>query len=144
MKRLIAILAAAAAAGTVSAQPGVGLSIGINQPGVYGRIDIGGGPPPVLVAPQPVIIAPPRERFDRRPLYLYVAPHEQSNWRRYCGRYAACGQPVYFVREDWVRERYIHAHPDWARRHPGRGDFHDRRDYRGPRGADRDHRDRRD
>ena len=39
----------------------IGVSIGINQPGVYGRIDIGNNDygPPALVYPQPVIIAPP-------------------------------------------------------------------------------------
>jgi hypothetical protein len=41
----------------------------------------------------------------QQPIYLYVPPAHQANWGRYCGRYAACRQPVYFVHEDWVREQ---------------------------------------
>ncbi len=151
-------LGAIGAVASAAAQPSVGVSIGINQPGVYGRINIGDVPPPALVVQQPVIVAPPRVRVERRPIYLYVPAVEQQNWGRYCNRYAACGQPVYFVREDWVRERYVREHPDWGRRHPpgherGPGWRDDRRDHRGSdndRGVrgDRnergDHRDRRD
>lgn len=46
---------------------------------------------------------------------LVVPPAHQRDYRRYCGRYGACGQPVYFVREDWVRERYGREHPGWDR-----------------------------
>ena len=108
-----ALAACAMAAPAAFAQTSVGVSIGINQPGVYGRINIGDLPPPALVAPQPVIIAPPPVAVPRRPIYLYVPEAHQRDWRRYCGRYAACGQPVYFVRESYVRERYEHEHPGW-------------------------------
>ena len=38
----------------------IGVSIGVSQPGFYGRIDIGGvSAPPVLIYPQPVLIAAP-------------------------------------------------------------------------------------
>jgi hypothetical protein len=114
----------------------VGVSIGINQPGVYGRINIGNYPQPVLVSPQPVIIAPVPVAVQRQPIYLYVPPGHQKNWGRYCGRYNACGQPVYFVQEQWVRERYEQEHS---------GRRHDHRDYRDERGTDRgDHQDHRD
>ena len=53
-----------------------------------------------------------------RPVYLYVPPAHQQNWRRYCGHYNACGQPVYFVREDWVRERYVARAPGLEARPP--------------------------
>jgi hypothetical protein len=130
--RFITALLAAGAVGSVAAQPSVGVSIGINQPGVYGRIDIGDVPRPALVLPRPVLIAPPRVVVQRDPVYLYVPPSHQQNWRRYCGRYEACGQPVYFVRDQWVRERYEREHPGWDRGrkrgwdrdrhgHPGRG-----------------------
>jgi hypothetical protein len=140
MKKLIALVLAAGAATAAMAQPGVGISIGINQPGVYGRINIGEVPPPALVVPRPVLIAP--ARVAGPPAYLYVPPAEQRNWRRYCGRYNACGQPVYFVREDWVRDRYVRDHPDWDHRrwdreHRGRDPHWDRR---GPNDRwDRDH-----
>jgi hypothetical protein len=136
MKTILAFaLVAAAAAGPALAQPSVGVSIGINQPGVYGRVNIGDVPRPALYRAEPVIIAPPRVVVERAPVYLYVPVAHQQNWRRYCGRYAACGQPVYFVRDEWVRERYAHEHPDWNRgRHRG-WDHRDDRD----RDRDRDH-----
>jgi len=136
MKRILVLVLAAVAAGSALAQPSVGVSIGINQPGVYGRINIGDVPRPALILPEPVIVAPPRVVVQRAPIYLYVPPEHQQNWRRYCGRYAACGQPVYFVQDRWVRERYEHDHPGWERHHRG----WDRRDDRGrDHWNDRDH-----
>ena len=115
MKKLLVVAALAIGTiGSAMAQPSVGLSIGINQPGVYGQITIGSLPAPALVAPQPVIIAPGAVGVP--PAYLYVPIVEQHNWRRYCRKYNACSKPVYFVREDWVRERYAHEHPGWDRR----------------------------
>ena len=77
-------------------------------------------PPPALVLPQPVIIQRPTVVYERAPIYLYVPPAHQQNWRQYCGHYNACGQPVYFVRDEWVRERYEHEHPGWNNgRHRG-------------------------
>jgi hypothetical protein len=125
MKRILTLLLAAGAVASASAQ--VGVSIGINQPGVYGRINIG-VPAPALVLPTPVIISPPRVAVNRAPIYLYVPPEHQRNWGRYCGRYDACGQPVYFVRDDWVRDRYTHEHPGWDRDHRGPGWHGDHRD----------------
>lgn len=126
MKRILAFALAAAAAAPLAAQPQVGVSIGINQPGVYGHINIGELPRPALVLPRPMLIAPPPVHVERRPVYLYVPPTHQQNWRRYCGQYGACGQPVYFVQEQWVRERYEHEHPGWDRgRHRG-WDKHDK------------------
>ena len=98
-------LAACAVAPTL-AQTNVGVSIGINQPGVYGRIDIGNYPQPRIVYPQPVVIVQSPVAVHQQPIYLYVPPGHQKNWAKHCGRYNACGQPVYFVQEDWVRERY--------------------------------------
>ena len=114
-----AALATSLAAGAW-AETSVGVSIGINQPGVYGRIDIGNYPQPVLVSPQPIVIAPPPRVVvvAPQPVYLYVPPGHQKNWGKYCGKYNACGKPVYFVREDWVRDRYAHEHPGWDRRKP--------------------------
>jgi len=155
MKKVMAMLLAAGAAVSALAQPSVGISIGINQPGLYGRVEIGDLPSAALVLPQPVIVAPPAVVVQRRPIYLYVPPEHQRDWRRYCGRYGACGQPVYFVQENWVRERYGQEHPGWDRGrghddhgHDERGRGHDDRghDDRGrghDHGHDRDH-DRRD
>ena len=60
--------------------------------------------------------------MHQQPVYLYVPPAHQQNWRRYCSRYRACGQPVYFVRDEWVRERYERHHPGWSNGHHHGGD----------------------
>lgn len=109
-KNLIALALAACAVAPTFAQTNVGVSIGINQPGVYGRIDIGNFPQPRLVYPQPVVIVQSPVAVYQQPVYLYVPPGHQKKWAKHCGRYNACGQPVYFVQEDWVRERYEERH----------------------------------
>jgi len=123
-RRLATLLLPAALAAPAAAQVGVGVSVTINQPGVYGRIDIGNLPPPAVVLPQPVVIAPTPVAVYQRPVYLYVPPGHQKNWAKYCAHYAACGQPVYFVQEAWVRERwdhYEHDHPSHGRSGKGKG-----------------------
>ena len=106
MKKIIVLAIGLCAFVQVLAQTSVGVSIGIQQPGVYGRIDIGNYPQPRVLYPQPVVIVESPVAVHRSPIYLYVPQGHQQNWGRYCGRYNACGQPVYFVQEDWVRERY--------------------------------------
>lgn len=110
MKKILAIALAMGALAPALAQTSVGVSIGINQPGVYGRIDIGNFPQPQLIYAQPVIINRPVQYVQQQPVYLYVPPGHQKNWAKHCGRYNACGQPVYFVKEQWVRERYEENH----------------------------------
>ncbi len=105
----------------VSAQTQVGISIGIHQPGVYGRIDIGNFPPPPVVYPHPMVITPSPVAMYQKPIYLYVPPGQANQWDKHCSRYNACGQPVYFVQEDWVRERYEESHRSPGREKPGRG-----------------------
>ena len=122
MRKILAFALAAGCVGTAPAQTSV--SIGINQPGVYGRITLGDVPPPALVLPQPVIIERAPVVVQRAPIYLYVPPAHQQDWRRYCGRYSACNQPVYFVRDEWVRERY-------QKEHPGRHLGHDKNKSKG-------------
>jgi hypothetical protein len=106
LKHFAALALAALAATPALAETNVGVSIGVHQPGVYGRIDIGNFPPPPVVYAQPVVIAPTPVAIYQQPIYLYVPPGHQQRWAQYCGRYAACGQPVYFVEERWVRERH--------------------------------------
>jgi len=136
MKKLLTLALAACALAPAFAQTSVGVSIGINQPGVYGRIDIGNYPQPRLYYPQPVIIAPGPVAVYQQPIYLYVPPGHQKNWGKHCARYNACAQPVYFVQEDWVRERY-----DERRGYDNRRDDRrdDRGDYRQDRGHDKGH-----
>jgi len=160
MKRFIfaaASIATLALAGQTSAQAAdVGVSISVGQPGFYGRIDLGNALRPQLVYSQPVVIE--RGRSYGEPIYLRVPPGQERNWSRYCRNYGACGQQVYFVRDDWYRTTYVPHYRDYyygdrwnvARRSdrdhdgiPDRYDRHDnrydgRRDERGPNG-DRDH-----
>lgn len=110
----------------------VGVGITLREPGVYGRIEIGTAPPPPLIYPQPVVVVPAPVPY--RPIYLYVPPGHAKDWKRHCRRYAACNQPVYFVREDWVRDRYDRYRYDRRdrydldRRHDRRYDRRDRDD----------------
>jgi hypothetical protein len=131
MKTLAVLFLASAAVLPVHAGPNVSVSIGINAPGQYGRIDIDNYPQPMLVSQQPIIYAPTAVAVHQRPIYLYVPQVQQANWGRYCGGYRACGQPVYFVREDWVRSEYRREHHDRDGRRDSRRD--DRRDDRGDR-----------
>ena len=120
---LLAILVSAPAAAQVS--------VSIGQPGFYGRLDIGGFPAPPLLFPEPMIIRPAPVAYP--PIYLRVPPGPAHDWRRYCGRYSACGRPVYFVQDDWYRQEYA---PVYRERHGHRQDgyrdgYRDgRRDYR--------------
>jgi hypothetical protein len=84
----------------------LGVSVGIYQPGVYGRIEFGGLSQPAVVYAQPIMIAPRPVVIQLDPVYLYVPPAHQAHWAKYCSQYGACAQPVYFVQERWVRERY--------------------------------------
>jgi hypothetical protein len=129
MRKLLALALAGCAIAPAFAQTNVGVSIGINQPGVYGRIDIGAFPQPRIVYPQPIVIVQTPIAVHQQPVYLYVPPGHQKNWGKHCGRYNACGQPVYFVREDWVRERYEERHHydnDHGKGHKGKKDKKDK------------------
>jgi hypothetical protein len=131
------ILAASVTLGAMSLAPAagaaggvdVGVSVQISQPGVYGRVDIGRFPQPQLVVPQPVIIAapppPPRPGVvvihpapPPQPVYMWVPPGHRKDWRKHCGKYNACGVPVYFVRDEWYDRN---VHPEGKKRGKGRG-----------------------
>jgi hypothetical protein len=105
MKILAILTLAAAAVLPAHAGTNIGVTIGINAPGQYGRINIDNYPQVQLVAPQPIIYAPSPVAAYQRPIYLYVPQMHRANWGRYCGRYSACGQPVYFVQETWVQQQ---------------------------------------
>jgi hypothetical protein len=147
MKKLLAAFALASAAAVAGpALADVGVSIQVGEPGFYGRLDIGGYQPRLIYS-QPVVVE--RRYRSYPPIYVRVPPGHQKNWKRYCGRYDACGRPVYFVRDEWYRDvyapryrqHYSHDRRDdrWDRRE-------DRRDDRWDRRYDRrdDRRDRRD
>jgi len=78
-------------------------------PGVYGRVDIGSRPPP-LVYPQPVVVV--RQARAPGPIYLHVPPGHAMNWAKHCRKYDACNRPVYFVKSAEYEPGY---------KHPGKG-----------------------
>ncbi len=100
----------------------VGVSISVSQPGVYGRIDLGRFPSPVLVQTQPIVVRQVSQRVE--PVYLWVPPGHQKNWRKHCHRYQACGVPVFFVKEDWYEQNVRYADSDRDHRGKGHGKGH--------------------
>jgi len=88
----------------------VSASIGISQPGFYGQINIGDFPRPAVIYAQPVWVQRPAKVAYVQPIYLRVPPGHEKHWSKHCGKYGACGQPVYFVREDWYQTQYVPRH----------------------------------
>jgi hypothetical protein len=109
----------------------VGVSLSIGQPGFYGQIDIGDYPRPQLIYRQPVLIE--RGPVARPPVYLHVPPGHAKHWSKHCGRYNACGERVYFVRNNWYDREYV---PRYQQNHRERRDEH-RNDRRGDDRSDR-------
>jgi hypothetical protein len=139
---------AALLAATVPALAQTNVSISVGQPGFYGHIDIGDAPRPALVYERPVII---REvpQYRAAPIYLRVPPGHRKHWSRFCGRYDACGRPVYFVTDDWYtrtyvphyRERYREHYRPEVRAYRGGNEWreHERHEYREERGHGEGH-----
>jgi hypothetical protein len=124
MKTLI--IAATLLAATVPAMAQTNVSITLGQPGFYGRIDLGDFARPPVFYQQPIIVER-NVRYVGQPLYLRVPPGHMKNWSKHCAHYNACGQQVYFVRDEWYNNTYA---PRYREEHHG----HDRRD----RGHERD------
>ena len=116
-----AVAALALGAAVARADVDIGVAIhGEIAPGVYGRVDLGGHPPPVLVYAKPVIIEqPPPHVVVAEPLYLHVPPEHARSWRLHCREYHACNRQVYFVKSreydpGYIRERE-HEHREAVR-----------------------------
>ena len=86
------------------------------EPGVYGRVVIGGyAEPPLVYAPQPIMavdngygqvveeVVDPAYATDQPPVYLWVPEYQRLHWAQYCRDYGAVGVPVYFVDDGWYR-----------------------------------------
>lgn len=133
MKYIFTLLLTLLAMG--QAQAGVSVSVG--QPGFYGQIDIGDYvPQPQVIYAQPVIIRPVQVR--PAPIYLHVPPGHAKRWSSYCGRYNACGRPVYFVQNTWYNDVYSPKYREY--REHGGSDHHDKsHDYHGPKGKKHGH-----
>jgi hypothetical protein len=127
MKTLIAGAALIAAAIPALAQTNVSISVG--QPGFYGHINIGDFGPPPVVYEQPVIIQQPARYYEAAPVYLRVPEGHRKHWSRFCGRYNACGQRVYFVQDTWYTNTYVPRYREVHREHyrePERRDYYQR------------------
>ena len=86
------------------------------EPGVYGRVAIGGyAEPPMVYTPQPVMavdngygqvveeVVDPAYATDQPPVYLWVPEYQRQHWAQYSREYGAVGVPVYFVDDGWYR-----------------------------------------
>lgn len=94
-------------ASTTTFAADVAVSVQVGQPGFYGRIDIGRFPQPQVIYPQPIVILHPPTVVVQQPIYLRVPPGHQKNWRKHCRRYQACGQPVFFVQDQWYQTNVL-------------------------------------
>lgn len=134
MKRLLLGAALATLAGVALAAD-VGVSVTVGQPGFYGRIDIGNAPQPRLIYSTPVIIQQGPVVMMRQPIYLRVPPGHEKHWDKNCYKYNACGQPVYFVQDNWYRNEYVNRNRyDQGPRGDGRGYDNNNDDRRGNNG----------
>ena len=134
MKRYLIGAAIAALAGSALAAD-VGVSVSIGQPGFYGRIDLGNVPQPQLIYSAPVIIQQVPVGVVRQPVYLRVPPGHEKNWGKHCSKYNACGQPVYFVRDDWYTNVYAPRYrgDDDDHGHKGKGHGKEKKEKKGRR-----------
>lgn len=91
-----------------AATPSVSISVsGEISPGVYGQVQFGNVMPPmVLLHSQPVIILRQPSAVVIAPLYLHVPPGHAKNWAKHCGKYNACGKPVYFMMSEDYGQDY--------------------------------------
>jgi hypothetical protein len=142
MKQLF-LAALLVAVATPALADNVSVTIGVNQPGLYGQITIGDYPqPPPVIYARPVVIAQAPEFANEPPIYLHVPPGHEKHWGRHCAEYHACGRRVFFVQHDWYANEYAprHRHGEGDREH-GHGK-HEGRDHEHGRGEGRDRDDR--
>ena len=129
MKRFVFVAAVAAVTAQALAAD-VGVSVQVGEPGFYGRIDIGNFPQPQLIYQEPALIQRVPVGVVREPIYLHVPPGHEKNWRKHCRQYDACGQPVYFVHDDWYQHEYVPRYREsdgdehWERHGDDRGEGH--------------------
>jgi len=139
VKKFLIALAALCATSAPAFASDFAVSVNVGQPGFYGQIDVGGFPPPVVLYRQPVMIE--RVPVGRPPIYLRVPPGHAKHWSNHCYEYNACGERVYFVRDDWYAREYVPRYREPGGEYPGYRDNHnDRYDRHGERGHYRDDR----
>ncbi|MDP3636885.1 MAG: hypothetical protein U0989_19075 [Azonexus sp.] len=137
MKRILMVLAATAGLASPVLAADFGVSVNIGQPGFYGQLDIGGFPRPALIYSQPVLVH--RAPHRPPPIYLRVPPGHTKHWSKHCHKYNACGQPVYFVKNDWYNREYAPRYQAQRSEHRGGGRDQYRDNYRGDDRGDNRH-----
>jgi len=99
------------------------------RPGVYGQVQIGNAPRPVVVYEQPRVVVVDRRYAHEAPIYLHVPPGHAKHWDRHCHDYHACSRRVYFVRSAEYEPNYVYVHdhepPPPPHHHHDRGRHHD-------------------
>ena len=128
MKHFLLGAALATLVGSALAATNVGVSVTVGQPGFYGRIVLGDMPQPQVIYAAPVIIQQAPVGYDRQPIYLRVRPGHEKHWEKHCRKYKACGQPVYFVQDNWYQNEYA---PAYRENHGERGNRHEDHDNNG-------------
>ena len=93
------------------------------KPGVYGRVEIGNTPPPVVYA-QPVVIVREYHPAPVQPVYLHVPPGHAKKWSKHCHKYNACNRPVYFVKSREYDPGYRHDKGKGYAKGHGKGKGH--------------------
>lgn len=128
-RRTVRFLAGAAFAALLGlagiAQAEVTFSIG--DPRFYGRIDIGGRPPPPVIYADPIVVTP--SHVVGPPIYMRVPHRHARHWRRHCRDYGACGEPVFFVRDSWYQREFAPRYMGYEVSPPPH--FRHREDWRG-------------
>jgi hypothetical protein len=139
MKRFLIVVAiATTAVFNFATEASAAVSINVGEPGFYGRLNIGGYPPPRVYYRQPRIIR--YVQINRPPIYLRVRPGHARQWSRYCDQYNACSERVYFVQHDWYNREYAprYRRYNFGRPIRGRSDYHDNNWYGNNRYDDHD------
>lgn len=132
----LAIGATLAVIGSAAMATHVGVAVTLGEPGFYGRIVLGNVPPPRVIYSAPVVIDPQPMTVVRTPIYLRVPYGHEKHWDKHCRQYNACGQPVYFVQNDWYQQEYA---PRYRTEHRDDRDDHERSDDDDRRRTSRDH-----
>jgi hypothetical protein len=124
---LSGLLALQTAPSAVAGDLGVNVILsGQVSPGVYGQVEIGNAPRPVVVYERPRVIVVDKRYAHSEPVYLHVPPGHAKNWRKHCREYHACERQVYFVKSreyepEYQREHDHHDDHKHHNKHKGHG-----------------------